>query len=199
MFVLTRFYCSIYVLVIIYADLFKVVMVSNCGIIMDSTYNESYDITSRERNAQIQVLHTLLIQILEKVQEAGGNKSIDDICSLIKPVIEELLDASMSGEELIKCFVETLLVVNNEMDSPQNGMKILEQLKQAHSYQMNNTTMRDLRIPNASKIMADLKLDFDLREFLDLSVYDGQEQKDFRNRVSQCFGELYEDLRDYLS
>ena len=166
---------------------------------MDSAYNESDDITSRERNTQIQLLRTLLIQTLEKVQEAGGSKSPDDICSLIKPVIEKLLDASMSGEELIKCFVETLLVVNNEMDSPQNGMKILEQLKQAHSYQMNNTTMRDLRIPNASKIMADLKLDFDLREFLDLSVYDGQEQKDFRNRVSQCFGELYPDPRDYLS
>ena len=183
---------------ILHANLFKVVLVSNCGVIMDSTYNESYDITSRERNTQIQLLRTLLIQTLDKVQNAGGNKSPDDICSLIKPMIEELLDASMSSEELIKCFVETLLVVNNEMDSPQNGIKILDQLIQAHSYQMNNTTMRDLRIPIDSKIMADLKLDFGLREFLDLSVYDGQEQKKFRNNVSQCFEKIYEDPRKYL-
>ena len=112
-------------------------------------------------------------------------------------MLEKLLDASMSDEELMRCFVETLLVVINEMDSPQNGMKILEQLKQAHSYQMNNTTPRDLKIPSGSKILKNLKLDFDLREFLDLSVYDGGEQRKFRNRVSQYFEKIYADPREY--
>ena len=181
-----------------YANLFKVSLKSNCGVIMDSTYNEFYDSTARERNTQIQLFRTLVIQTLEKVKEAGPNRSPDDICCLIKPMLEKLLNASMSNEELIKCFVETLLVVNNEMDSPQNAIKILEQLKQAHSYQMNNTTIRNLPISRGSKILADLELNFNLKHYLDLSVYDGQEQQKFRNIVSQYFEKIYADPKDYL-
>ena len=165
---------------------------------MDSTDNEFYDSTARECNTQIQLFRTLVIQTLEKVREAGPIRSPDDICSLIKPMLEEMLDASMSNEKLMKCFVETLLVVNNEMDSPQNAIKILEQLKQAHLDQVNNTTIRNLPISRGSKILEDLKLNFNLKHYLDLSVYDGQEQQKFRNKVSQYFEKIYADPKDYL-
>ena len=166
---------------------------SVCGVIMDSTYNGYSEIS---RDCKIQLLRNKLLQTLEDLQDGR----LEEANSLVKPMLVKLLIASMSDEESIRCFIETLLVVMNQMNSSENfersGNKLLQQLRQAHACQSNTVTTDDLRIPADANILTDLNLDFELGEFLDLSVYDGQVQKDIQNRVSRYFESIYADPKE---
>ena len=172
---------------------------SVCGVIMDSTYNGYSEIS---RDCKIQLLRNKLLQTLEDLQKAGLDGRLGEVHSLVKPMLVKLLSASMSDEESIRCFIETLLVVTNQMNSSENfersGNKLLQQLRQAHACQSNTVTTDDLRIPADANILTDLNLDFELGEFLDLSVYDGQVQKDIQNRVSRYFESIYADPKEFF-
>ena len=124
-------------------------------------------------------LHTLrgeVIQTLELVYKTANNRRFDDAISQVKNMVHILIGASLSEEEVVQCLVETLIVVLDDLKSPKEymkrGAKILNQLIQAHTQQVNNVP-GTIMIPSDEQILGELGVDFELREFVKLSIYEG--------------------------
>ena len=114
------------------------------------------------------LLHTLrgeAIQTLELVYKTANNGRFDDAISQVKNMVHVLIEASLSGEEVVQCLVETLIVVLDYLKCPvvymKAGAKILNQLIQAHTQQVNNVPGTIL-IPSDGDILEELGVDFEL-------------------------------------
>ena len=126
--------------------------------------------------AYLHSLRSEVIQTLELVYKTANNERFDDAISQVKNMVHILIGASLSEEEVVQCLVETLIVILDYLKCPvvykQAGSKILNQLIQAHTHQVNNVPGTIL-IPSDGDILEELRVDFELREFIKLSIYEG--------------------------
>ena len=166
----------------------KVTLEAQGKVIIDKNHSGAINLTQEEQNAYVQLLRSEVIQTLIAVEQAAMDRKLEEARKLVKDMLAILIQASLPDNELIKCLIETLIVVLGDLESPkkydQIGCKRLQQLKQAHTQQRNNIA-GDVPIPNdKEKLWGSLKLNLKLREKLDFSVYDGEEIKLIEKRFS---------------
>ena len=124
-------------------------------------------------------LHSLrseVIQTLDLVYKTANAGKFDDARSQIINMVQNLIAAALPEEESLRCLVETLIVVLDYLKCPniykKVGCKILLQLQQAHTQQVNNIP-GVIWIPSDELILDELGVNFELRECIQFSIYEG--------------------------
>ena len=146
-------------------------------------------LTREEQNAYVQLLRSEVIQTLKAVEQAAMDRKLGEARKLIKDMLAILIQSSLPDNELVRCLIETLMVVFGDLESPkkydQIGCKRLQQLTQAHTQQRNNIA-GVIDIPNNNKeLLGELTLKHELRKTLDFTMYDGKEMKLINQRFSR--------------
>ena len=150
------------------------VLLESVGEVFVDPMRDTIDLEKPE--AYLHTLRSEVVQILDLVYKTANAAKYEDAISQVKNMVRNLLEASLSEEEIVQCLVETLIVVLKYLRCPieykQTGAKILQLLLQAHTQQINNIS-NTIMIPSEEEILDELGVDFELREYMKLSIYEG--------------------------